>query len=78
MMAASSAPNVTQPVTPMRDKLGARPERLGEVETLLADTGYFSEGNVQAGVAAEIEGRIATGRPPHRPLLAERSAPCAA
>ena len=38
-------------VAPMLGKLGALPGELGEVETLLADTGYFSEANVQACVA---------------------------
>ena len=35
------APNDKQQLQPMLDRLGALPEELGEVETLLADTGYF-------------------------------------
>ena len=69
------ATNDKQQVAPMLDRLGALPEELGEVETLLADTGYFSEANVQACVAAEIEPLIAMGRQPHHPPLAERFAP---
>jgi len=42
-------------------------EELGEAETLLADTGYFSAGNVAACEAAAIEPLIAMGRQPHHP-----------
>src|SRR5438067_1769752 len=55
-------------------KIGALPEELGEAETLLADTGYFSAGNVAACEAAAIEPLIAMGRQPHHPPLAERFA----
>ena len=34
---------------------------------LLADNGYFSEANVMACPAANIEPLIATGRQPHHP-----------
>jgi transposase len=40
-----------------------------------ADTGYCSEANVQACVAADIDPLIALGRQPHHPPLAERFAP---
>jgi transposase len=69
------ASNDKQQVTPMLDKLDALPEELGTIETLPADTGYFSEANVQACVAAEIDPLIAMGRQPHHPPLAERFAP---
>ena len=69
------ATNDKQQVAPMLGKLGALPGELGEVETLLADTGYFSEANVQACVAAEVDPLIAMGRQPHHPPLAERFAP---
>jgi transposase len=69
------ASNDKQQVTPMLAKLDALPEELGAIETLLADTGYFSAANVQACVAAEIEPLIAMGRQPHHPPLAERFAP---
>ena len=36
------APNDKQQVEPMLEKIDALPEALGEVENLLADTGYFS------------------------------------
>jgi transposase len=68
------APNDKQQLEPMLDKIGALPEELGEVETLLADNGYFSEANVTACEAANIEPLIALGRQPHHPPLAERFA----
>jgi transposase len=69
------ATNDKQQVAPMLDRLGALPGELGEVETLLADTGYFSEANVEACVAVKIDPLIAMGRQPHHPPLAERFAP---
>ena len=69
------AANDKQQVEPMLGKLAALPAELGEVETLLADTGYFSEANVQACVAADIDPLIAMGRQPHHPPLAERFTP---
>ena len=69
------ATNDKQQLQPMLDKLGGLPAELGEVETLLADTGYFSEVNVAACVAAEVDPLIAMGRQPHYPPLAERFAP---
>jgi transposase len=69
------ASNDKQQVVPMLAKLDALPDELGAIETLLADTGYFSEANVQACVAAAIDPLIALGRQPHHPPLAERFAP---
>jgi transposase len=71
------ASNDKQQVAPMLEKLDQLPEKLGTIETLLADTGYFSETNVQACAAAEIDPLIAMGRQPHHPPLAERFAPAA-
>jgi transposase len=66
------APNDNQQLEPMLGKIGALPEELGEVETLLADTGYFSTANVEACEKAGIEPLIAMGRQPHHPPLQER------
>ncbi len=66
------APNDKNQVEPMLGKIGALPEKLGEAENLLADTGYFSAGNVEACEAAGVEPAIAMGRQPHHPPLAER------
>jgi hypothetical protein len=56
------ASNDKQQVAPMLEKLDKLPAELGAIETLLADTGYFSEANVQACVAAEIDPLIAMGK----------------
>src|SRR3712207_4510999 len=71
----AQAANDKQQVEPMLAELGALPERLGEVETLWADSGYLSEANVQACAGAGIDPLIAMGRQPHHPPLAERFAP---
>jgi hypothetical protein len=49
-------------------------EQLGRPETLFPDDGYFSEANVKACTAANIEPLIATGRHPHHPSWRERFA----
>src|SRR6516225_9828724 len=66
------APNDKQQIAPMLEKVDALPEQLGRPETLLADNGYFSEANVMACAAANIEPLIATGRQPHHPSWRER------
>ena len=68
------APNDKGQVEPMVGKIVALPEELGDAETLLADSGYFSAGNVEACEKAGIEPMIAMGRQPHHPPLAERFA----
>jgi transposase len=68
------APNDKGQVEPMLGKIVALPEELGDAETLLADSGYFSAGNVEACEQAGIEPVIAMGRQPHHPPLAERFA----
>jgi hypothetical protein len=72
------APNDKNQVEPMLGKIGALPEAWGEAKTLLADTGYFSAGNVEACEKAGIEPAIAMGRQPHHPPLAERFEPAPA
>jgi hypothetical protein len=68
------ASNDKQQVVPMLEKLDQLPDELGAIETLLADNGYFSEANLQACVAAEVDPLIAMGRQPHHPPLAKRVA----
>jgi transposase len=69
------APNDKQQVKPMLDELGALPEALGTVETLLADNGYFSQDNVQTCVDRNITPLIALGREAHHLPRSERLAP---
>lgn len=66
------APNDKQQIEPTLKTLDALPDELGDVENLLADTGYFSEANVEACVKAGVEPAIAMGRQPHHPPLVER------
>jgi transposase len=68
------APNDKQQLAPMLDKIAELPSELGKVGELLADNGYFSEGNVHACDARGIEPLIAPGRHAHHPSLAERFA----
>src|SRR6202171_3541057 len=68
------APNDKQQLAPMLDKISALPKELGQAETLLADSGYFSEANVEACAAAGIEPLIPHGRQTHYPPLSQRFA----
>jgi transposase len=68
------APNDKQQIEPMLNEIDTLPDELGEVDTLLADTGYFSAANVAACEAAGIDPLIAIGRQPHHPPLSERFA----
>ena len=70
----TQASNDKQQLEPMLDKIAGLPKDLGKVGELLADNGYFSEGNVNACAAAGIEPVIATGREAHHPPLDERFA----
>jgi hypothetical protein len=63
-----------QQLAPMLDKISALPDELGQAETLLADSGYFSEANVEACAAADIEPLIPQGRQTHYPPLSKRFA----
>ena len=68
------AANDKQQLQPMLNKIAVLPDALGEVETLLADNGYFSAANVTACAAAGIEPLVAMGRQPHHPSLNQRFA----
>ena len=70
----TQAPNDKQQLEPMLDKIADLPTELGNVGELLADNGYFSEGNASACAAAGIDPVIAMGREAHHPTLDERFA----
>src|SRR6266436_2214033 len=63
------ATNDKQQLQPMLNKIAALPDTLGEVETLLADNGYFSAANVTACTTTQIAPLIAMGRDSHHPSL---------
>lgn len=69
------AANDKQQLQPMLNKLAVLPDALGDVETLLADSGYYSAANVTACAAAGIDPLVAMDRQPHHPSLDERFAP---
>ena len=66
------AANDKQQVETMLEELLALPELLGKVETLVADTGYFSEANVKVCGENEIVPLIAVSRESHHPDPLER------
>ncbi len=68
------APTDRRQLQPMLNKLAALPEVLGKADTLLADTGYFSQASVEACVTAGIEPLIAMARQSHNQTLDQRFA----
>jgi len=70
----SQSPNDKKELASTIESLQSLPETTGDVTTLLADTGYFSEANVMTCTKAGIEPLIATGRQSHNQSLQERFA----
>ena len=68
------APNDKRQIAPALDALARLPEALGKPKTLLADSGYFSEANVNACAEAKIAPLIAPGRERHHPSWKDRFA----
>ena len=65
-------PNDKQELKPTLDNLAGLPKKLGKATELLADSGYFSEGNVNACEAKNITPYIAVDREPHNQSLWDR------
>ena len=65
-------PNDKQEIKPALENLATLPERLGKVDALAGDTGYFSEGNVKSCEQEHIKPYIATERDKHNQPLKER------
>jgi IS5 family transposase len=61
-------------VAPTVERLQQLPEALGEAEKLLADTGYFSEANVNTCESNGVVPYIPEGRQGHNEPLPERFA----
>ncbi len=67
----SNNPNDKREMEPVVEKLTKLPDELGEIEKVVADTGYYSEHNVKVCEQHELQPLIAHGRQPHHPPLAE-------
>jgi transposase len=65
-------PNDKQEIELALENMAALPEALGEAENLLADTGYFSEANVERCQEANIKPLIPEKREKHNLPLTER------
>jgi transposase len=68
----SRAPNDKQELEPALTNLKHLPQALGSVTDLLADNGYFSEGNVTLCEENKVASYIAVKRESHHPPLMER------
>lgn len=68
----TQAPNDKQQVQPMVKVLQEQAARLGDVKTLIADTGYCSENNIKACEQAGIEPLLSVARQDHHPHWRER------
>jgi len=68
----SQAPNDKLEIKAAVKALKSLPEDLGEVDTLVADTGYFSEKNVKRCHEKKITPLIASKRESHHPPMLER------
>ncbi len=68
----SQAPNDKQELTPTLAALNTLPEKLGKVDTMLADAGYYSDDNVASSEQAGIDPFIPPSREKHNQPLTER------
>lgn len=71
----TQACNDKREVVPTLKQIGALPQALGVVQTLVADNGFFSQANVDACAQAGIEPLLAIKRQAHHEPLMERFAP---
>lgn len=65
-------PNDKQEIRPTVDNLISLPKKIGAVDTLLADTGYFSHQNVETCIKKDIIPYIATERQHHNVSIKDR------
>jgi hypothetical protein len=68
----SQAPNDKQEIIPTLAALNELPEKLGKIDTMLADAGYYSDDNVALCGRSGIESYIPPNRDKHNLPLAER------
>jgi transposase len=65
-------PNDKQQIKPALEALAGLPDELGEVKTVIADSGYYSEANVKDCEAKNIVPYIAVDRQSHNESIWER------
>lgn len=65
-------PNDKQEIQPALERIEALPDALGKVENMLADTGYYSEANVNLCKDDGIKAFIPEKREKHNPPLMDR------
>jgi len=68
----SQSPNDKKEVSPTVEELDSLPEKLGKVDTIVADAGYFSEDNVDICNRNRMEPLIAPGREKHNQTIQAR------
>lgn len=68
----SQAPNDKQEIIPALASLNELPEKLGKINTMLADAGYYSDDNVASCEQSGIESFIPPNREKHNQPLTER------
>jgi len=67
----SHNPNDKGEMESVVETLTKLPDELGQIEKVVADTGYFSEHNVKVCEEHKLQPLISHGRQPHHPPLAE-------
>jgi hypothetical protein len=70
----SQNPNDKMEIMPALEALNALPERLGTIDAILADTGYFSQANVEHCLEEEILPYISGRRDKHNQSLKDHFA----
>jgi len=68
----SQSSNDKQEVLPTVEGLNSLPEELGIVDTVVADTGYFSKNNIDICNNSDMEPLIAVGREKHNQPIQDR------
>jgi hypothetical protein len=68
----SQSPNDKKEIIPTLSALNSLPESLGKVDSILADAGYYSDGNVLSCEQSGMESFIPPGREKHNQPLVER------
>lgn len=68
----SQASNDKKEIQPTLAALNELPENLGKIDSILADTGYYSDNNVAACEQSGMEPYITPNRDKHNPTLTQR------